>query len=175
MSSELTPKTTLKRAKQSKRSREAKKYQKKKYRKQVERERERKHERERYIAENTVSSKEQWEWQVNLAKIILIEFTKRTGRVVDIKDRATRLTRKGQDVLGTLDELFSVGRGWINLQTRYHHHPILNRSKLRDACVKLQIPYWREMTVDEMRATLLLVAWLQKVDPELDHYPPEYQ
>jgi len=117
--------------------------------------------------ENYRSPQQMWNQEVDRSKEIFAGFMQRTGIVIDLEQQLHWMKRRRHRVLHVIGEMYPmVGRSWLSLMHREGHRPGLNRSELRAICVKLRIPRWNDMTTDEMRATLVILTWLQKIDPE---------
>lgn len=108
---------------------------------------------------------EQFNSEVRWAKNRLALFIKRTNRFVDIGHLHYHMKRREQTVMRTLREEFPVHRasGWMVLKSGYGRRAGMNQDQLRRLCSRLQVPFWREMKTDEMRAVLILLVWKERL------------
>lgn len=110
---------------------------------------------------------EQFYFELNYCKNVVARFMQRTGFRLELDGIHGRIKRRGQKVLLVIEEMYPMnGRSWTNLQENRGHRPMLNQAKLRKVCSKLGIPHWPNMSVQEMRSILFILAWMDGVDPE---------
>jgi hypothetical protein len=116
---------------------------------------------------NYRTSTETFHFEIGRAKNVVANFMQRTGILLELDGIHGRIERREQKVLLVVEELYPMnGRSWLNLTENWGHRPALNKVKLRKICSKLSVPRWNDMTAQEMRAVLFLLAWMDGIDPE---------
>ena len=104
-----------------------------------------------------------WNWpggelvQRDSILLYLRQFTNRTGRPEHLYEASAMEKRSPIPIGQVLD------RGWYFLSLDFNildqrKRPTYNQKDLRDMCVKLKVPYWREMRDLEIRSLLILWA-----------------
>ncbi len=92
-----------------------------------------------------------------IARTEIVErFCERTGRS-EVLYRPKRCLRRLEAVAYSED--LTPGELIQNVLISVTRIEVCTRYRLLQNCVKLKIPYWREMRTQEMRAVLLLLAW----------------
>jgi len=117
---------------------------------------------------NFVPFEEQFRLEIGWAKAQIEVFMRNTGRVMDITQLHYFIQRRGQKTLDVVAEVTGGRTGWLLLKEGRGHRAGLNKKQLRDICVKLSIKYWDEMSTNQMRAVLILLAWKDQIDPVED-------
>lgn len=113
---------------------------------------------------------EQWSDAVEWSEETLEIFMRRTGRIVNLRQKHYHISRRGEVILDIVKEEYGGMRTWLTLTPGGGHRPLLNQEHLRNICKKLGIPYYREMSTDEMRAVLTLLANMDGIDPRRDSF-----
>lgn len=104
---------------------------------------------------------EEFLYEVKWAKNRIVLFMRRTGRTIELGRLVYHMKRRGQTVMETLREECPEHRAssWRALKPGYGRRAGMNQEQLRRVASKLQVPYYREMKTDEIRAMLILLAW----------------
>jgi hypothetical protein len=109
---------------------------------------------------------EQFAREVKWAKFQMTKFMERTNRDFNLGRIHHHTQRRGQKVVAMLESEFGRSPTWLTIRQGYGRRAGLNQTQLRHLCKLLVVPYYRQMTTDEMRAVLILLAWKDKHDPE---------